>query len=256
MDTFVDFELVLRALHRAAAPRADRHGRRRLLDERRPVYRRRRARDPAPALLALLRPGDDADRAPAGEGGRAVRRAVHPRHGHARDLFDREPTAARSGTSPSEVVRDEAGARLARRHAGRDRAVGQDVEVEEERGRSRRHHRPLRRRHRALVRAVRQPARARRGMDRRRRRGGAPPPRAGLAAGEGGGRGRRDGADGPGGGAALPGDAPGDPRRDRRHRGLRLQQGDRPALRADRRRSARRRAAATRGARRCGRWRS
>ena len=35
--------------------------------------------------------------------------------------------------------------------------------------------------------------------------------------------------------ALAAGDAPGDPRRDRRHRGLRLQQGDRPALRADRR---------------------
>ena len=56
---------------------------------------------------------------------------------------------------------------------------------------------------------------------------------AGLAAGatrprEAGGRRRTTRGAGPRG-------APGDPRRDRRHRGLRLQQGDRAALRADRR---------------------
>ncbi len=133
--------------------------------------------------------------------------------------------------SPEEVVRDESGARLEGRDAGRGRPDQQDVEVAEERGRPRRHHRPPRRRYRALVRAVRQPAGARRGVDRRRRGGGAPASGAGLAAG------RRDrGGDGRrrrGRGAASRG-APGDPRRDRRHRGVRVQQGDRPALRADR----------------------
>ena len=142
--------------------------------------------------------------------------------------------------------------------------LGQDVEVEEERGRPRRHHRPLRRRHRALVRDVRQPARARRRMDRRRRRGGAPPPRPGLAAG---GRDRRartpTAARRPsrrrGGAGPAARHAPRDPRRDRRHRGLRLQQGDRPALRADRRDRAGAGAAPgwpRRGASRCARWRS
>ena len=44
---------------------------RRILDERRPVYRRHRARDPAPALFALLRPGDARSAASA----RKVRRS-------------------------------------------------------------------------------------------------------------------------------------------------------------------------------------
>ena len=49
------FELVLRSLHLAVArDRAVRPRGERLLDAGRPVYRRRRARDPAPALFALL----------------------------------------------------------------------------------------------------------------------------------------------------------------------------------------------------------
>ena len=41
------------------------------------------------------------DRPPAGEGDRAVRRALHPRHGDPRDLRrPAAPTAARSGASP------------------------------------------------------------------------------------------------------------------------------------------------------------
>ena len=55
-----------------------------------------------------------------------------------------------------------------------DRPDREDVEVEEERGRPRRHHRELRRRHRALVHAVRFAARARRDLDRGRRRGREP----------------------------------------------------------------------------------
>ena len=46
--------LVLRPLHRSPTPNARRQGRGRLLAARRPVHRRHRARDPAPALLALL----------------------------------------------------------------------------------------------------------------------------------------------------------------------------------------------------------
>ncbi len=67
--------------------------------------------------------------------------------------------------------------RRAPRHAGldrrgrRDRRHRENVEVEEEHGRSRRHHRRLRRRHRALVHAVRLAARARRDLDRGRRAG-------------------------------------------------------------------------------------
>ena len=183
--------LVLRPLHRAAGARADLDARRRLLDERRPVYRRRRARDPAPALLAVLRPGDDADRPSAREGDRAVRGAVHPGHGDPRDL--RDPHSRR----PHDLARPDGGdprrdRRAAEgRRAGRDRPAGEDVEVEEERRRPRRHHRPVRRGHRPLVRDVRQPARARRRMDRRRRRGRPPPPRPGLAARPRGGGDRR-----------------------------------------------------------------
>ena len=52
--------LVFRALHRAARrQRRPMPERRQRLAAGRPVYRRRRARDPAPALLALLRPRDD-----------------------------------------------------------------------------------------------------------------------------------------------------------------------------------------------------
>ena len=72
MDTFVELVMVLRPLHVTARRHPDGHRRRVILDERRPVYRRHRARDPAPALLALLRPRDAPHRPPAGERDRAV----------------------------------------------------------------------------------------------------------------------------------------------------------------------------------------
>ena len=92
------FELVLRPLHLAATGNgAVRSRGARLLDAGRPVYRRRRARDPAPALFALLdarhaRGADDQPR-------RAVRRPVHPGHGLPRDLSRRRRllAAARGG---------------------------------------------------------------------------------------------------------------------------------------------------------------
>jgi leucyl-tRNA synthetase len=59
------FVLVLRALHRAPCATPDRARGCRLLDECRPVYRRHRARDSAPAVFALLRPRDGQDRPPA-----------------------------------------------------------------------------------------------------------------------------------------------------------------------------------------------
>ena len=63
------------------------------------------------------------------------------------------------------------------RPAGRDRPHREDVEVAQERGRSGRHHRPLRRRHGAPVHRVGQPARSRHHLDggRRRRRRAAGP---------------------------------------------------------------------------------
>ena len=57
------------------------------------------------------------------------------------------------------------------RRAGRDRLDRENVEVEEEHGRPRRHHRCLRRRHRALVYAFGFSARSRRDLDRGRRAG-------------------------------------------------------------------------------------
>ena len=100
-------------------------------------------------------------------------------HGHARDLPD-PGCGWPAGLSPARRGRRRPSRR---RHAGGDDPLRQDVEIQEERGRSLDHHRAIRRRYRALVRAERQPARARRGMDRRRRRGRLSPPRPRLAAG-------------------------------------------------------------------------
>ena len=68
------------------------------------------------------------------------------------------------------------------RRARRHRLGREDVEVAEEHCRPRRLRQPLRRRRRPLVRAVRQPARARRHLYRRRRRRRPPLPAAHLAA--------------------------------------------------------------------------
>ena len=76
------FVVVLPALreparrHAAIRPRAGES-----LDARRSVHRRRRARDPAPAVLALLHKG--APRRGHGRGDRALRTAVQPGHGQA-----------------------------------------------------------------------------------------------------------------------------------------------------------------------------
>ncbi len=75
---------------------------------------------------------------------------------------------------PEEVERPPDGTARApqTRRAGDGRPRRGDVQVQAQHRRSRRHHRPLRRRYGALVHPVRQPARARHGMDRggRRRR--------------------------------------------------------------------------------------
>src|SRR5207248_8369813 len=57
-----------------------------ILDARRSVYRRRRARRAAPALLALLHPRVEALRLSRSR--RAFRRPVHPGHGAASDLSE------------------------------------------------------------------------------------------------------------------------------------------------------------------------
>ena len=89
MDTFVDSSWYFARFTdpwRTDTPtdRADR----RLLAAGRPVYRRHRARDPAPALQPLLHARDEA-RPAICRPRRAVRRPVHAGHGGARDLPQR-----------------------------------------------------------------------------------------------------------------------------------------------------------------------
>ena len=80
--------LVFRALHRSVERDcADDARRRQRLAAGRSIYRRRRARDPASALFALLL-ARDAQMRPS-RSRRAVRRPVHAGHGRARDLSRR-----------------------------------------------------------------------------------------------------------------------------------------------------------------------
>ena len=112
----------------------------------RPVHRRRRARDPAPDVRALLHQGARRPR-PARRPG-AVRQPLRPGDDHPRR--------------------------------------GEDVEVPRQHGQPGRVRRALRRRHRPHLRLLHGPARARRRLDRRGRRGRQPLPLAALAAGRGG----------------------------------------------------------------------
>ena len=79
------------------------HGQDGLLDARRPVHRRHRARDPAPALLALLHQG--LPRHGARELRRAVHQPAHPGHGQARRRHHEQVAGQRRGargrSSPS-----------------------------------------------------------------------------------------------------------------------------------------------------------
>ena len=158
-------------LLRAQRRHADRQEGRQILGARRPVHRRQGALGPASALRPLLHARHEGDQAPGDR--RAVRLGVHPGHRHPRDLPQRERRLADAGGSAHRRRGRGAQGDLDRhRPPGRDRPDREDVEVAQERGRSRRHHRPLRRRHGAAVHRLRQPARPRHHLDggRRRRR--------------------------------------------------------------------------------------
>ena len=154
--------LVLPALLLARRRGRVRARRGRLLDAGRPVYRRRRARRAAPALLALLRARAEEVRLPRLR--RAVRRPVHPGHGLPQDLSRRCRQLAPAGRGRGGRARRLSADRG--RQRGHRRALGEDEQVAAQHGRSDRDDRGLRRRHGTAVHAVRQPARARPGVDR------------------------------------------------------------------------------------------
>ena len=103
------FVLVFRALHRSLEREGADHARRRQPDDAgRPVYRRRRARDPASALQPLLHPRDEGHR--PHRHGRAVRRHVHAGHGGARDLPEGRRHLRHAGRGEDRDRRPTAGA--------------------------------------------------------------------------------------------------------------------------------------------------
>ncbi len=113
MDTFVDSSWYFMRYCNAqpaggdVAPSDDRRARR-LLDADGPVHRRHRARDPAPAVCALLDQGDA--RPEAGRRRRAVRAPADAGHGAQRGVLAHpSPAAARTttGRATSQIERDE-----------------------------------------------------------------------------------------------------------------------------------------------------
>ena len=107
---------------RPRAPVAVRPRGGRLLDAGRPVYRRRRARDAAPALFALLHPRAEAVRLSRPR--RAVRRPVHPGHGLPPDLPERRRA---NGCSPRKSTARPAGSSIDA--AGRPVTVGRSEKM-------------------------------------------------------------------------------------------------------------------------------
>ena len=173
--------LVLHALLRPAARRRDGRRRHQVLDADGPVHRRHRARDPAPAVRALLDQGDA--RHEAGRHRRAVHAAADPGHGaqprlgaHVR-AGRRRLLPARRGRRPiGEAEGRPSSGRLGRRQRGRVPRHAEDGQDRAQRRRSAGAHRPLRRRHGAPVRHVRVAARADARLEQRRRRRREPLP--------------------------------------------------------------------------------
>ncbi len=136
----------------------------RLLESDGPVHRRHHARDPAPALCALLDEGD-ARHGPRADG-RAVHAAPHPGHGAEPHLLPplREgrhrllSAHRRRGPAGRGRPHDRCLPQV-RREAGRGRRCGHDVEVQAQRRRPAGHGRPVRRGCRAALRDVRGAAR-------------------------------------------------------------------------------------------------
>ncbi len=136
MDTFVEFVLVFRALHRSDVRPSHRSRAGRPLAAGRPVYRRYRARHSAPALFTLLHARHVGHR-PRQRPGRALRRPLHSGHGGARDLprAGRHLCRARRGQDRRQR-RGPSRLRGRHRRAVADRPHREDVEVEAQ------HHRP------------------------------------------------------------------------------------------------------------------
>ena len=86
------FVVVLRALRLSRQRPRDGGRARSLLDAGRPVHRRHRARDPAPAVLEVLHARDARRR--SAQGRRAFHQPAHPGHGAGRDLLPRHAGGA------------------------------------------------------------------------------------------------------------------------------------------------------------------
>ena len=177
------FVLVLRALCLPRPDGGDGRRARQVLDGGGPVHRRHRARDPAPALFALLH-ARDARRRPAARHLRTVHQPADAGHGARRDVLPRharrparmgasvgsEGRARRQGQIPlgAQAGRQRRGVRRHRHH----------VQVAQQRRRPAAADREVRRRHRALLHHLRLAADQHARMVRRGRRRLLPVPEA------------------------------------------------------------------------------